>query len=193
MLSVVKDADGQASAAVASSFKFTLQVACRPLLASHQRQHRTSVRFVRLAAPPAGRSCELFPDRFDLHLLRSPARERERRFWRQTLDQNLSPRERRPATYTRVSGLMRLGRRKRESSLLMTHWSESTSSSEWFCQSGLAPWELEFPFPGSLISTFPGKGMFLWIRVLTAGHGKVADALDCAALAQNPKPQPPTP
>jgi len=62
MLSVVKDAHGQASAAVASSFKYNLQVAGLPLLPSHQRQHRTSLRIVPLTVPPVGRSYELFPD-----------------------------------------------------------------------------------------------------------------------------------
>jgi len=43
--------------------------------------------------------------------------------------------------------------RERASSLLTTYWSESTIivMIRW---TGLAPWEFEFPFPGSLASTF---------------------------------------
>ena len=42
-------------------------------------------------------------------------------------------------------------------SLLTTYWSGSTSSClRCFWWTGLAPWEFEFPFPGSLISTFLG-------------------------------------
>ena len=39
---------------------------------------------------------------------------------------------------------------------LTTYWSRSTQSSRFFWQTGLAPWEFEFPFPGSLISTYLG-------------------------------------
>ena len=44
--------------------------------------------------------------------------------------------------------------REREPYLLTTYWSESTQSSSWFWWTGLAPWGVEFPFPGSLTSTF---------------------------------------
>ena len=44
---------------------------------------------------------------------------------------------------------------QRESSLLTTYWSGSTSSClRCFWWTGLAPWEFEFPFPCSLVSTF---------------------------------------
>ena len=40
--------------------------------------------------------------------------------------------------------------KQRESSLLTSYWSESSLYSWW---TGLAPWEFELPFPGSLTST----------------------------------------
>ena len=43
---------------------------------------------------------------------------------------------------------------ERESPSLTTSRSESTQSSRWFQQTGLAPWQFEFPLPGSLTSTF---------------------------------------
>ena len=61
--------------------------------------------------------------------------------------------------YRRVLGLIYHGlfKRERESSLLTTHWTGTTSSClRCFWWTGLAPWEFEFPFPGSLISTFLG-------------------------------------
>ena len=42
----------------------------------------------------------------------------------------------------------------RESSLSTTYWSESTSSSRCLQWNGLAPWEFELSFSGSLMSTF---------------------------------------
>ena len=42
----------------------------------------------------------------------------------------------------------------RETSLLTISWSEFTWSSRYLLQTGLAPWEFEFPFPGSLWSNF---------------------------------------
>ena len=42
----------------------------------------------------------------------------------------------------------------RETSLLTISWSEFTWSSKYLLQTGLAPWEFEFPFPGSLWSNF---------------------------------------
>ena len=50
----------------------------------------------------------------------------------------------------------------RESSLLTTYWSGSTDVFWW---TGLAPWEFEFLFPGSLISTFLGSPLSIEWRV----------------------------
>ena len=48
--------------------------------------------------------------------------------------------------------------RERENSLLTTNLSGSTSSClRCFWWTGLAPWEFEFPFPCSLVSTFLGR------------------------------------
>ena len=55
------------------------------------------------------------------------------------------------STYGRSQGC----RGERESSLVTTCWTGSTSSCfRCFWWTGLAPWEFEFPFPGSLIPTF---------------------------------------
>ena len=54
---------------------------------------------------------------------------------------------------------------EREISSLATYWSESTQSlrSFWI---GLAPWEIEFPFPGSLISTAKSPRVTLKARTI---------------------------
>ena len=141
-----------------------------------------ALRILLVTVPRVSRSCEHFPDGFDLHLLRLSSSLKN---IKDLTDVGPSGQARRRGG--RLAQLLRLGLRPPSNNLLvrvhfivvMIRWT------------GLAPWEFEFRFPGSLTSTFLGFTTRWKAGPTPSGRSTPSDTGVQGYLAHKKHPRPP--